>query len=155
MSPEIIAFRPNPDPDWVIDSRDFPDTAEGARLIGAAMATPGVFIRPLAYGAAGADLAVYFRRGIAAGPVALRTGLSEALVAAFDEGYGGAGVSARFPPQPQDHVAEALARAAKGAETIDNRPIEPDQTPALAVHRVLIAHAAQRKRLGPIASNAA
>jgi hypothetical protein len=89
MSAEIINFRPNSDPDWVIDPRDFPRTTESARLIGAARATPGAFIRPLAYGAAGADLAVYLERGIPAQPIALRTGLPEALVAAFGEGYGG------------------------------------------------------------------
>jgi hypothetical protein len=87
MSAEIINFRPNPDPDWAIDPRDFPDTIEGARLIGAARAIPGVLIRPLAYGASGADLAVYFKRGLAARQVALRTGLPETLIIAFDEGY--------------------------------------------------------------------
>ena len=73
MSAEIIAFRPDPDPDWAIDSGDFPNTAEGARALGASRRRPGAVIRPLAHGAAGADLAVYFKRRIAARPIALRS----------------------------------------------------------------------------------
>jgi hypothetical protein len=35
--------------------------------------------------------------------------------------------------QPQDHVAEALARAAQVAQPVDNRPVESDEPFALLV----------------------
>ena len=107
MSASIIKFRPEIDPDTVIDlRRASPGDVEQAHVLGGLMALrysgqikarppPGstpcqdieVIIRPLAYGSEGTTLGIYFDRGMDARQIALRTGLSRSLVKAFGQGY--------------------------------------------------------------------
>ena len=62
--------------------------------------------------------------------------------------FGGLCRCRRVRCQPPDHVTVALARPANGPETIDNRPVQPDQALPMLVELVLIAGIAERQRPG-------
>jgi hypothetical protein len=89
MGAEVVQFKPTPHPDWAINPDTFPSDCDTARALGVLMTWhgPGVIIKPLAFSSSACDLIVYSRRGLAAWRVAALTGLPQALVEAFNEGF--------------------------------------------------------------------
>jgi hypothetical protein len=89
MGAEVVQLKPTPHPDWVINPDDFPSDCDTARTLGVWMTWhgPGVIIKPLTFSSSACDLIVYSRRGLAAWRVAALTGLPQALVDAFNEGF--------------------------------------------------------------------
>jgi hypothetical protein len=89
MGAEVVQLNPTPHPDWVINPEDFPCDCDQARALGVLMTWhgPGVIIKPLAFSSSACDLIVYSRRGLPAWRVAALTGLPQALVEAFNEGF--------------------------------------------------------------------